>query len=409
LFSKEKPLFREEALDAMRSQPIGQIELVPGISSAWLAIISLLVLMGIAALATMAAPQTGTVLESFVRDGQMVDRGAVLFVLSSDRMGDDSSNYQQTVSAQVQSRRQSLEGDIKRSKVSEEQEADQLHRRLQSLRTEQEQVSRSVQQLDTRARALEETFKRYEILFKQDFVSKDEFLTKQNELNEMRMRQQQTARDLLVLERDVAATQRDLETLRGRYNNQRSEFNRAVLSTRQEYSELEAKRRIVVTAPANGKISLVQVAVGQSVEAGKALVQIVPAGSRLLVRLLAPSRSAGFIQVGEPVLLRFDAFPYQKYGQLNGKVETISMTALDSTELQANSVRAESSSEPVFSVTVSLPEKPFQNAINTASVAAPIKLQAGMKVEADLLHETRRIYEWILEPLFAAKSRIVTP
>jgi membrane fusion protein len=120
-----------------------------------------------------------------------------------------------------------------------------------------------------------------------------------------------------------------------------------------------------------------------------------------LVRLLAPSRSAGFIQVGEPVLLRFDAFPYQKYGQLNGKVETISMTALDSTELQANSVRAESSSEPVFSVTVSLPEKPFQNAINTASVAAPIKLQA--------LHETRRIYEWILEPLFAAKSRIVTP
>jgi membrane fusion protein len=35
-----------------------------------------------------------------------------------------------------------------------------------------------------------------------------------------------------------------------------------------------------------------------------------------------------------------------------------------------------------------------------------LQLQSGMRVEADLLHETRRLYEWVLEPIYAARSRL---
>jgi hypothetical protein len=35
-----------------------------------------------------------------------------------------------------------------------------------------------------------------------------------------------------------------------------------------------------------------------------------------------------------------------------------------------------------------------------------LAVQAGMRVEADLMHETRRLYEWVIEPLLTAQSRI---
>ncbi|MEY4910473.1 MAG: hypothetical protein RL761_136, partial [Pseudomonadota bacterium] len=161
----------------------------------------------------------------------------------------------------------------------------------------------------------------------------------------------------------------------------------------------EAKRRIVVTAPADGQITLLQAELGQSVELGRPLVQLVPQNNQLTVRLYAPSKAAGFVQVGAPVLLRFDAFPYQKYGQLTGKVLSVSKAAVSAADIQGYTPRADVAGEPLFAITVSLPEQMLGDG------AQKLQLQSGMRVEADLLHETRRLYEWILEPLYSARSR----
>jgi membrane fusion protein len=415
-------LFRREALDALRPQQYGEITLVPGSSSRWLAIAGMCVVLSLAALIGLGsytrrttvggqvyptegvirvnATQPGIVVEQLVRDGQVVKRGAVLFVLSGDRLGGDNLNYQQGIATQIESRRKSLEDDIKRSFQSEQQEAEQLKRRLTSLRAELEQVARQGQQLAVRVSGAEEAFKRYEGLFKQDFVSKDELLAKETDVVETRSRQQGNRRDFLALERDLVATQRDLESLHTRFASQRSELNRTILSTRQEFSEFEAKRRMVVSAPADGKITLLQAELGQSVEVGRPLAQLVPETNQLTVRLYAPSRAAGFVKVGDPVLMRFDAFPYQKYGQLKGKVLAVSNAAVNAADVQGYLPRADMVSEPFFAITVNLPEQVLSGSVQK------LQLQSGMQVEADLLHETRRLYEWILEPLYAARSRL---
>jgi membrane fusion protein len=98
--------------------------------------------------------------------------------------------------------------------------------------------------------------------------------------------------------------------------------------------------------------------------------------------------------------MRFDAFPYQKYGQLKGKVLAISNAAVNASDVQGYLPRADMVSEPFFAITVSLPEQMLSESVQE------LKLQSGMQVEADLLHETRRLYEWILEPLYAARSRL---
>jgi membrane fusion protein len=145
---------------------------------------------------------------------------------------------------------------------------------------------------------------------------------------------------------------------------------------------------------------LLQADVGQSVEAAKPLAHLVPAAARLVARLYAPSRSAGFVRSGAPVLLRFDAFPYQKFGQYTGTVVSVSVAGMGGTDIQGQAQRPEWVGESLFAITVSLPTQ------SVGDAEQKLALQAGMRVDADLLHETRRLYEWILEPLYAARARL---
>ncbi len=420
--NQDSPLFRQEVLDAKRPQFYGAIVLTPDASSRWVALIALSVVVALGALIALGsytrrstvvgqlhpnqglirvtASQAGVVVEQHARDGQEVKRGDVLFVLSGDRMGPDTQGYQRGIAAQIEARRRSLEQDLNRVGASEAQEAEQLRRRAASLRAELEPVSRQAQQLSLRIGGAEDAVRRYEGLYKQGYVSRDELLAKESELTELRTRLQGGRRDVMVLERDLSATQRDLDTLRARFADQRSERERSILLARQEFTEIEARRRVVVTAPADGKVTLMQGEVGQSIEPSRSLVHLIPSTTKLEARLYAPSRATGFVQPGATVLLRYDAFPYQKFGQHVGKVVSISTAGVGAAEIQGFSQRPELAGEPLFTITVSLPAQ----TINGADRALP--LQAGMRVEADMLHETRRLYEWILEPLFAARARM---
>jgi membrane fusion protein len=100
------------------------------------------------------------------------------------------------------------------------------------------------------------------------------------------------------------------------------------------------------------------------------------------------------------VLLRYDAFPYQKFGQHVGQVVSVSSAAAVPADLRGYAAAPELAGEPMFAITVSLPEQQI------GTSGQRMALQAGMRVDADLLHETRRLFEWILEPLYAARARI---
>ena len=51
-----------------------------------------------------------------------------------------------------------------------------------------------------------------------------------------------------------------------------------------------------------------------------ALASLVPAGAQLQAHLYAPSSAVGFVRAEQPVLLRYQAFPYQKFGHQHGRM-----------------------------------------------------------------------------------------
>jgi membrane fusion protein len=147
-------------------------------------------------------------------------------------------------------------------------------------------------------------------------------------------------------------------------------------------------------APAAGVVTTVIGEPGQTVETGRALAAVLPHNAVLEAHLYAPSRAMGFVEIGDAVLLRYAAYPYQKFGHHAGTVSAIARAPLPAGDLLGASL-AGSNGEPLYRIVVAIESQ----AISAYGRSLP--LQAGMAVEADVLLETRRLYEWVLDPLYA--------
>jgi len=316
-------------------------------------------------------------------------------VLNSDRLGPGARELQADIGQQVDERRRSLEAELARNKGVEAAEIGHLERRAGTLRAEQQSIERQMEQQRIRLKLAEDARKRYQGLADQDYIAREQLFQKEAELSEQQSRLQALERDALVAQRELATTLREIENTRVRYANQNGLLERGVSSAQQELTEVEARRRVVITAPESGRATLVSGEAGQSVDTTRPLLNLVPSDAKLEVRLYAPSRTMGFVRPGDAVLLRYQSFPYQKFGQHEGVVASVSNNAVTSTELAGFQIPDVPPGEPVYAIVVTL------KAQNVTAYGKQWPLSAGMRLDADILQETRRLWEWMLEPLYS--------
>ena len=104
------------------------------------------------------------------------------------------------------------------------------------------------------------------------------------------------------------------------------------------------------------------------------------------------------MRADQTVLLRYEAYPYQKFGHQVGHVMQVSRTPLPASELGGLPVAA--AQEPLYRITVSLDQQAVQ-AYGRAQSLSP-----GMQLEADVLLDRRRLIEWIFEPVLSLTGRV---
>ena len=134
------------------------------------------------------------------------------------------------------------------------------------------------------------------------------------------------------------------------------------------------------------------------------LATLIRSDAPLEAQLFASTRQAGFVEPGQAVRLRYAAYPYQKFGMGQGTVRTIERSPYAPHELPAHVLAslgpaAAQGGEPVYRIAVAL-DRPTIDAYGR-----PQPLRAGMVFEADVLQDTRRLYEWALEPLYGLAGR----
>jgi membrane fusion protein len=102
------------------------------------------------------------------------------------------------------------------------------------------------------------------------------------------------------------------------------------------------------------------------------------------------------VKPGQDVVLRYDAFPYERFGQYHGRITDIGRNVWSS----GDRVGPVAVKEPVYRVDVALDRQ------NVSALGQEFSLRPGMLVNADLLLEKRTLFEWIFEPVLKLKERI---
>ena len=149
-----------------------------------------------------------------------------------------------------------------------------------------------------------------------------------------------------------------------------------------------------------------KVRVGGQLVAGPAPIGIaafnagVPAS--LEAELYLPDRLLESSAVGSEVLLRYDAFPYQHYGQYRGRIVRIADSPLPTSHAGVPHAEAGAAAGdgPLYLAVVALDDQ------NVRSDSGRIRaLRPGQRLQADIVLEKRRLYEWILEPFARWRGR----
>jgi membrane fusion protein len=109
----------------------------------------------------------------------------------------------------------------------------------------------------------------------------------------------------------------------------------------------------------------------------------------------------GFVGKGQRVLIRYAAFPYQKYGLQGGTVSEVTQNPMTVGQdpLSANANAAQQS-DSLYRVTVHLTAQAI------SAQGESNQLKPGMALKADIVQKRRKIYEWVLEPILGFRRSV---
>jgi membrane fusion protein len=214
---------------------------------------------------------------------------------------------------------------------------------------------------------------------------------------EQRSRLESLERSRLALARELSAIAFEADAARFRAQAQLAAIDMQRAATDQERLERDLQFHASITAPSAGTVATVLVEPGQMVTAGTPLATLLPADATLEAHLFSPSRSIGFVHAGQDVLLRYLAYPHQKFGSQKARVIAVSRNPLPAAEM--GFTPSDGTREPLYRIKVAL------DAQSISAYGRPEALQPGMQVEADILLDRRRLIEWIFEPLLSLAGR----
>ena len=417
-------LFRSEVFQARKNRWTGQIVLARPFSLSFLTLCAAafaLILVLFAAFGSYTAkttvqgqllplggvvrvyaPDAGIITAKSVEDGAFVQAGEEIFSLSTSRE-DGGGSVQARLVADAELKKALIEQEIVRQKHIHADERAALENTVHRLQGQIAQIRRQAAAQQKRVELAEKLLVQQRILAKEGAVSEFEKTSYENNLLELRNDLAAYKRDIEATARELGVQQGSLNSLPARQQTEISQRERSAAAYNQEILDYRARGSQSIRAPVSGYAAAVNADIGQRADTSRLLAGIVPKDARLQADLYVPSRAIGFVRAGDKVVLRYQAYPYQKFGHAQGRVTFVARTALGRQELAGlGNVFGEAAqlNEPVYLVRVQ-PEKQTVRAYGKE-----LPLQAGMVLEADILHENRKIYEWVLEPLYSVVGKI---
>lgn len=412
------PLFRPEVLQERQSQWLGTILLRPRAMHYWFGAVAALTVAAIVAalvlgsytrkarvtgylvpvqgMARVFAPRAGVATALHVQEGEQVRQGQVLVSLSTEEQSAALGDTQARAARELAAQRDSLDADRVRTELLFRQQRATLAERLAAMQLEQRNMEQEIALQKSRLALARQAEARLRELQAGGYIPEQQLRAASEAALDQEARLQALERSLIALGRERATLEGEQHDLPLKMAGQGAAIARGVAAATRELAEVEARRALLITAPQGGTVTAIHTSAGAAVSPGTPLLSIVPHDALLVAQLYAPSRAIGFVRRGQQVYLRYRAYPYQKFGHYLGQIMSVSRTAIEPGELPAMFAAGTggAAAEPMYRITVALARQ------DVTAYGKALPLQPGMQLDADILLERRRLYEWALDPVF---------
>lgn len=404
-------LFREEVLQHKTESLHGVISLAVPLSwrliSASLAII---IIVGVIFLATARYSRTeiasGSVLPTggivqvvpsraglveniAVQEGRFVRRGAPLAWIRADENDRSGAAKQIAILSAIERQQRGLEDQQESSRAASLSEQGEYTAQIAGLQDEMRSVAAQISVEQRLVDMAQADLTQASQIASRGFISRRDLAVREETLLS---RQQQLA----VLQQTRAAKLSGMmqaERARSQAAAKASGATAALATSRAQIERERATSRgeegYLIVAPTQGRVAALNIHVGDTVNTQDAAMAIVPSSGPLVARIYVPGKAAGFIRTEQSVRLALDAYPYERFGTVDGVITVLSSAPV--MRMDKDGV-----SSPFYVATATIVH-PFVKAYGKRQALLP-----GMTFTARIVVEQRSLLQWLFDPLIAA-------
>lgn len=347
--------------------------------------------------------ELGKAARVMVKEGDTVKQGDLLVEFDTE-MDDKEVERLQTVIQSMQAELLQTEAMIEKIRLQADNRGaiaeTQIYAHQATIAQNQQaiQTSRSLlQQLQEDAKAQQARLARLQPLADEGAISREQLFGMEQGLRERTRSITENEGNLQRIETETSRLQSEMEQKRGEARQVALESQTEAEQLKIRSTELRSKiresevllstaktkrKQRFIYAPVGGNIlSLKLTKPGEVAQPNQPIAEIAPTGKPLVLSTLLPSHEAGFLSQGMPAKIKLDAYPYQDYGMVSGKVLSISADSYPQDPIGQ-----------VYRVDITLDRHYVQGQ------GKIIDLKPGQTASAEIITRRRRIIDLLLEP-----------
>ncbi len=352
------------------------------------------------------SPQHGFVIKQYVQIGDLVKKDQPLYEIDVSR-NTTSGNVS---IAQIEVINEKIENSndiIKKLVDNKKQTINALDEQLKTSTDSLKETNRMLQNTKTGLKKMHANLASYDKYLSDGLITKDQYNYQHSLYFQQQSSYQSLVSQKMQLESQITQLNSDRVTKAADFDNQiSSQYNQAN-DYKNQLVESNANGNLIIKATSDGRIESLSATQGQTVENGSSLAQIKPTGNvEYYLILWLPNNAIPYLKVGDPINIRYDAFPADKFGQFPGNILSIPSMPASRQELsEYTNVNNGSQQQELalYKAIVKIKDKQFKHNGKTLS------LSNGLKAQAVVFLEERPLYMWMFTPVYKISQSVSGP
>lgn len=334
----------------------------------------------------------GVITDILVREGEKVEQGDILAEIRAEEDAASGLSAAAMTQQAIAQQDASLIAQMAAARRAANAQNSQIAVQAAGLRSEIDQLQSQITLQQSLVTSAREDLKRARSVAERGFISQRDLQAREDTLVTRQQQLSQLQQNLTSRRATLAELSNSTANISAQAESQAASIAASRAQVAQQAAGNEGARSYALSAPVAGTVTALTMRSGQRVNAQSGLMSIVPKGAKLRAELNVPSQAIGFVKKGQEVRLALDAFPYQRFGTVNGKVSTVASSAVSQRT-------ADGAVVSFYPIIVEL------DATQINAFGRSENLISGMTLTARIVTENQSLIKWLFEPLFAVQKR----